>query len=126
MKLNENTAELMSEIEFLIGSECYNPNSYDGYTMVEGREFRYPVVVTKTDENGNVLDYKVRGQLADNFYYCNGYYDTNDMKSGRYKFGSNHLYICLGIIKSLSLLEKRYGLNFEELEKKIKESAPNE
>ena len=47
MEINKTTAVLVSEIEHLIGSECYNPNSYDGWTYEQGREFRYPVVIPK-------------------------------------------------------------------------------
>lgn len=63
MKINEVTAEIVGKVEFIIGSECYNPNSFDGYTMEEGQDFRYPVTVTKYDENGNVTEHKVRGEL---------------------------------------------------------------
>ena len=35
----------------------------------------------------------------------------------KYKFGSNELYIGKGIIGILEYLEKRYGLDFNQLEK---------
>lgn len=43
MKLNKEMCSLIADLEQLIGSECYNPNSYDGWNDVEGCEFRYPV-----------------------------------------------------------------------------------
>ena len=36
----------------------------------------------------------------------------------KYKFGSNHLYIGLGIAELMTALEERYGLDFEQLENK--------
>lgn len=43
MRNNKRLANLIFELEYIIGSECYNPNSYDGYTGEEGKEFRYPI-----------------------------------------------------------------------------------
>ncbi|MEE1173208.1 MAG: hypothetical protein U0K87_12735, partial [Ruminococcus sp.] len=37
----------------------------------------------------------------------------------KYKFGSNELYIGKGIIGILEYLEKRYGLNFSQLEENL-------
>ena len=51
MKLTKKTIELICELEAIIGDECYNPNSYDGWTLEEGRAFRYPV--TFDDKDGN-------------------------------------------------------------------------
>lgn len=51
MKLTKKTIELICELEAIIGGECYNPNSYDGWTLEEGRAFRYPV--TFDDKDGN-------------------------------------------------------------------------
>jgi hypothetical protein len=126
MKINELTGEMIGKVEFIIGCECYNPNSFDGYTMEEGRDFRYPVTVPKYDENNNVTEYKVRGELLKEINYRFGNYGTDDLKNAKYKFGSNHLYICLGIQKALSFLEERYDLDFEVMEKKLKEAIPNE
>lgn len=43
MKKTQNIANLIAELEYIIGDSCYNPNSYDGYIGEEGCEFRYPV-----------------------------------------------------------------------------------
>ena len=43
MKLTKATTDLVCELEHIIGSQCYNPNSLNGYTWEEGLEFRYPV-----------------------------------------------------------------------------------
>lgn len=40
MKLNNKMSSVIADLEQLIGSECYNPNSYDGWNDVDGCEFR--------------------------------------------------------------------------------------
>lgn len=45
MKVTPEIAALIAQLEYEIGRECYNPNSYDGYTGVEGAAFRYPVTI---------------------------------------------------------------------------------
>ena len=119
MNINKTTAELVSKIEYIIGDECYNPNAYDGYTLEEGRAYRYPITIPTSSKKNSMTECKTRGFLLDNFYYSQGYYGIDDFKSAKYKFGSNHLYICLGIQKALSFLENRYGINFEEMEKEL-------
>ena len=42
-----------------------------------------------------------------------------EVETIKYKFGSNHLYIGLGLIKVLEYLEERYSLDFNELEKNL-------
>lgn len=105
MKLTKKTIELICELERIIGNECYNPNSYDGNTMVEGCEFRYPV--TYTGYNGEETKTK--------WYIQN--MDKERINTIRYKFGSNHLYIGIGIRKALELLEEKYGISIDELSK---------
>lgn len=126
MEVNKNTAELISEIEFIIGSECYNPNSYDGYSGEEGRDFRYPVTISKKNAEGKIIELKVRRKILEDFQYKYYDFEPNDIRRSKYKFGSNHLYICLGIQKALAFLEKKYNLDFEELEKRYMEEHPNE
>ena len=43
MKNTQNIATLIAQLEYEVGRECYNPNSYDGYTGIEGLGYRYPV-----------------------------------------------------------------------------------
>lgn len=124
MEINKNTAELISEVEFVIGSECYNPNSYDGYRDETGCDFRYPVTISKKVNNDEIQECKIRRKIFDDFYYEYYKFIPEDIKRSKYKFGSNHLYICRGIQKALSFLEKRYNLDFEELENKYKEESP--
>ena len=49
MKVTPEIAALIAQLEYEIGRECYNPNSYDGYTGVEGAAFRYPVTIYQDD-----------------------------------------------------------------------------
>lgn len=50
MKIAPEIAALIARLEYEIGRECYNPNSYDGYTGVEGAAFRYPVTIYQDDD----------------------------------------------------------------------------
>ena len=33
MKVTKKMCKVIADIEYIIGSECYNPNSYDGWNM---------------------------------------------------------------------------------------------
>lgn len=108
MKLNKKTGQLICTLERKIGEECYNPNSYDGWNDIYGCSYRYPVYVNSSDGS----EYKTKW-IAE--------VDKADLvKSLKYKFGSNHLFIGRGIIKVLEYLEERYDLDFNELEKNVK------
>ncbi|MCM1496447.1 MAG: hypothetical protein NC089_11695 [Bacteroides sp.] len=106
MKLDTNIANLITDLEFIIGNECYNPNSYDGYTGEEGCEFRYPVWVHQNDS-----DKKYYGTIKD--------LESDEIDTIKYKFGSNHLFIGKGLVKVLTYLEKRYKIDFNDMESKI-------
>ena len=106
MKLTKKTNQLICNLERLIGAECYNPNSFDGWTLEEGREFRYPVTYTDTEGVAR----KSRSTLQD--------LDKKSVNTMHYKFGSNNLFIGIGLQKVLEYLEKNYDLNFDEIVKK--------
>ena len=110
MKIDENIANLISELECIIGKECYNPNSYDGYTHEEGKQFRYPV---------NVKDYQEN--TIRRYRYKISPLNPNQIGSIKYHFGSNHLYIGNALVKVLQYLEERYDIDFNELESKLLE-----
>ena len=105
MKIKKATVELICELERVIGYECYNPNSFDGWTLEEGCSFRYPV--TYEDKEGNSR--KTRLSVTN--------MDKDHINSIRYVFGSNNLFIGSAIVKVLERLEQKYGLNFDELVK---------
>lgn len=94
---NENTAWLISWLESQVAEYPYY-RPYDTWR-------RYPV--NMTEDGGN--DYhKKRGIAATTNY--------KDARSKYYEFGYNELYIGQAIEKILGLLEKRYNLDFGELE----------
>ena len=112
MKLNKKLCTVIADLEHIIGSECYNPNSYDGWNDIEGCDFRYPISFPIGD--GEYL--KTRVNINETTLIDKKNITPNNMKYIKYKFGSNELFIGLGIIKTLEYLEKRYNLNFNELE----------
>ncbi len=59
MKLTKPIIKLICALEEEIGNECFNPNSYNGWTDEEGLSYRYPVYVCtdktrRTEENSNI------------------------------------------------------------------------
>ena len=114
MELKKELVPILSDMEYLIGKECYNPNSYDGWKDIEGRDFRYPVTLRypardrniKTKENINEIIelYENDEELLDALTYM------------KYRFGSNELFIGQGLLNVLEYLEGRYGFSFVELE----------
>ena len=112
MKLNDEMAKVVADIEYCVGKECYNGNSYDGWNQIWGRGFRYPVCLP--DENGK--DMKIKGEIN---WWCNLMevdVKQKNISRMKYKFGSNELYIGKGIENILNYLEERYGLDFNEME----------
>lgn len=108
MKINNSVVKLISELEYLIGHQCFNPNSYDYYTGDEGRLFRYPVWYTNRDNT----EVKTKDRISDA--------DEKSVNTMYYKFGSNHLYIGDALVKVLQHLEKRCGIDINELLKTTK------
>lgn len=107
MKKNIKMANLIFEMEYLVGRECYNPNSYDGYTGGEGCSFRYPVYILEKEGDQDLS--KHWGTISGVAY--------KNITTMKYKFGSNHLFIGNSLIAILEMLEDRYGIDFDELEK---------
>ena len=111
--------KLLHDIEYEIGSECYNGNIQNfgpgGTWEGEGRDFRYPVRFTNSD--GEVEKYKNRfphtksssGELA----YC--VLGEERLNSAHYAFGANQLYVFRGIKHALEAIEERFGIDFDEL-----------
>ena len=118
MKLTKRMCKVIADIEYLIGSECYNPNSYDGWNAIEGCDFRYPINVPWPGKDGEYI--KVRGKIRDSFMLEPKDISSDLVSYMKYKFGSNELYIGQGIISVLKYLEKRYEIDFDELEKNRK------
>lgn len=110
MKLTKKTAKLVCDLEYLIGTKCYQ--TYNWYTGREGENYRYPVWA---EINGRAYQ-KFHGNIKEE---CDTI-KANDVKSLRYKIGNNELDIGMGIIDILDFLEERYNINFTELEKNLK------
>ena len=109
MKNTQNIATLIAQLEYEVGGECYNTNSYDGYTGIEGLGYRYPVKVYQ-DENMRTY----RGSIKS--------ISPSEIHTMKYVFGSNHLFIGKGIYNILNELEKRYGLDFNKMEEELDKS----
>lgn len=109
MKVDKNMANIICNIEYIIGDETYNPNSYNGWTCEEGCSFRYPVNYCKNKED-------LEEEILSKTKYKIDNIDPKCINTMKYKFGSNHLYIGNGIVKALEFLEKRYNLDFVALE----------
>lgn len=117
MKLDSNMIKLIAHLEWLIGSECYNPNSYDGWNDIEGCSFRYPINVPM--EDGRYV--KVRSNINDTVMLNEKDITSSSIEYMKYKFGSNELFIGQGLIKIMEYLELRYGIDFNELETQVQQ-----
>lgn len=106
MKLKKATINLICELEEIIANECYNPNSFDGWTLEEGCSFRYPVCYTGKDG----VVYKTKSEIRD--------MDKDRVQTMHYRFGSNNIFIGNALVNLLNRLEDKYGLDFDELVKK--------
>lgn len=113
MKLDKQMCALIADLEFIIGSECYNPNSYDGWNNIEGCAFRYPINIPNS--KGNYI--KIKTNINKTLFINEDVITPNAISHMKYKFGSNELHIGRGIIKLLESLEERYNIDFNELEK---------
>jgi hypothetical protein len=113
MQIKEGNVKLIAELEYLIGQECYNPHSYDGYQNIYGQGFRYPVVISYV-EDGVERERRCYNRLSE----LKGIKPHN-LKSAKYHFGANHLYIGQALENILTYLEDRYGISFDKLEAEI-------
>ena len=104
----KKTIELICELERLVGKQCYNPQSYNGYTGEEGCIMRYPVYYCNKDGE----DCKTKILVKDITKNCIG--------SIHYKFGANHLYIGDAIVDMLNYIEDKYNIDFNEIVKNKK------
>lgn len=113
MELTKEMFGVIADIEQLIGAQCYNPKSYDGWNDIEGCAFRYPVTVTNQDGRTE----KIRSNICKFYQIYQESLTPKSFLNMKYKFGTNELLIGQGIIQVLRYLEERYNLNFNELEK---------
>lgn len=107
---------VIADLEYLIGSECYNPNSYDGWQDIDGCDFRYPINVPNSEGEYT----KVRENINNSYLIQSKDINPDMVSYMKYKFGSNELFVGKGIINVLTYLENRYDIDFWELEKNRK------
>lgn len=111
MEMNDKLAKVICDLEYEIGSKCYNSHSYDGWNHIQGRSFRYPVVFPyKNGKEIKITDVNFTHVLNDK------YITVENVKLMKYCFGANELFIGKGLIAALSYLEDRYGIDFAALE----------
>jgi hypothetical protein len=102
MNISQKRAQLLLELESLVGSECYNGNIQNwgpgGTFEGEGREFRYPITYLDTSHN------KTKTRSKDLSL------SPGTVITGYYAFGANQLHIMRGLDKVLDYLERHHGL----------------
>ena len=102
MELDYNVAELICLLEYIMGNQCYNDKT-------NGIPYRYPIRFCETMKDWKEKNWKLTQKKV---YLRN----KKCITSMKYQFGANRLYVGDGIFKILELLEKRYGININELE----------
>ena len=126
-KRSDKFYNFLHQVEYEIGSECYNGNIQNfgpgGEWEGEGRDFRYPV----TFINSEGIKEKYKGiypftQTASGDYgYCQ--VGESRYRYAYYAFGANQLYILRGIKHALEIMEARFGIDFDELLKNESEGS---
>lgn len=101
-KLTKKRAKLLSELEYLIGNNCYNGNIQNygagGAYYGEGRTFRYPLTTLDAKREKQ----KTYGSASTN--------DPEALKTGYYAFGANRLHIMTALDEVLRHLEEHHNL----------------
>lgn len=109
MKINTQTAQLVCDIENIVGHKVCNANSCGDY--------RYSVsaIIKRIDGiDKRYYDFGYHIDIEDKFYdYGNLDEFINSMD---YIFGINKLHIGKAICEVLTMLEQRYGIDFVQLE----------
>lgn len=112
MLMDKRIADLIADLEYYIGSECYNPNSYDGWNDIAGCDYRYPITMPRGDGSFQ----RIRGRIRGSALIQEQDITPETIKYMKYRFGANELFVGLGLIKILEHLEERYGIDFNKLE----------
>lgn len=124
MKEAPEIIELLHEVEYILGNQCYNGNIQNygawGQWEGEGRSFRYPVRYYDEEDEIRKYSSKLPRKLDENFKKKSVFLSEEEMSDAHYAFGANHLYVFRGLKKILNYLEDRYAISFLELEKAIK------
>lgn len=101
-KISKKRAALLEELEYIVGSECYNGNIQNwgpgGEFYGEGRSFRYPLTFVDDDGAKRKFRYQASGVSSESLERC------------YYGFGANQLYIIRALDKVLKHLEEKHDL----------------
>ena len=102
MVVDKSIADLICTLEYKIGKQTYNPNSYNGWTGEEGCGFKYPVNYCRNTEDLEAHRLTKTKSRID-------YLAPECVGTMKYAFGSNHLYIGDGLVEVLKYLEEIYN-----------------
>lgn len=108
MKITTSMCRLLADLEYLIATQTWNTTSNE--------PIRYPVTIQTKDGTYKIQYNPLNGAFREELYKLT----PDAIRSMTYKFGTNHLEIGQGLIAVLDELERRYGLDFNELEKQRK------
>ena len=108
MIIDENIAKLICALEYKIGNQTHNPNSYNGWTGEEGCSFKYPVNYCRNKDD--LAEHRLTKTKSPIYGI-----DPECIRTMKYAFGSNHLYIGEGIVAMLKYLEEIYDIDFNKL-----------
>lgn len=101
-KMTKKRARLLADLEYLIGSNCYNGNIQNygagGAFYGEGRTFRYPLMTIDAEQGKK----KTRGRVSAD--------DPRELSTGYYSFGANRLHIMTALDEVLRYLEDNHDL----------------
>lgn len=97
--------ELIEQLEYIVSQNFYNKHTrnYDG---TEGRTYRYPAHMD--NPNDHYAEYIYRGYISSA--------DQKSIGTLRYEVGANELYIGDALNQVLDFLERRYDIDFDDLE----------
>ncbi len=112
MKLTQEIVNLICDLEYKLGSHCVQEKSL----TADWLEYRYPVSIW-VDNPNDEEDFGHREKIRKNVRYANYRVDKETITTLQYNMGKNRLDVGKAIIDMLELLEKRYGLDFNKLEK---------
>ena len=101
-KLTKKRARLLAELEYLVGSSCYNASIQNwgpgGVFEGEGRDFRYPLTVVDPEGGKHKIRYRADGDTP------------AALITGYYAFGANQLQIMMALDDVLRHLEDNHGM----------------
>ena len=105
MELDNLTVDLIKELEYIIGNKVYNKNTKN-YDDEDGRMIRYPCLMRDPKDG---VEYRYKGKLYDA--------TSESIMGAYYNFGANDLDIGYALAEMLEFIERRYGIDFNQLEK---------